>query len=246
MTDNNNITNVEEVLNNYNSKLTDDLSVIDTFDRKKIFVYCSIFVMSLVFFNRISIGLNIILGLFIAFAIVKYLFDKDQKITKKNDLYNSIKKEYIQPKPKLLNNYTDVVNYLFSIQDFYKHNQQAYEELVDSMDDFFYLYEECHKLPQLSGLNYKLMEKLKYNSLNALQSMVYKLPASKQYTDKLNLAVDVLEKMLNGYLNEIYEINNKNILTKGYSTETILIGKNDPKPYSFYDNNGYGKHYEFF
>jgi hypothetical protein len=212
---------------------------------KLYFLYIIIFIVILAIFNKLVVGLNIILGLAICYIVIKYLFNKKEKDDKiENDL-TEIKKSIIKPIPKVLFEYNDIINLLFSIQDFYKYNPPAYEELVDSLDDFFYLYDEVRKLNNLAGINYKLMETKKQDSINSLQSLIYQLPSSKQYNTKLNLSIETLDKMLSKYLHRIYEINKNNIITNGYNIDTIIINKNEPKPYQLYKLE-YGNNYDFF
>lgn len=221
-------------------------AITDTFSGPQIFTYVVILILAIVLFKRFSIGLNIIFGLFIGYVLVQYLFDKKKYSENVDKIYNEIKKQSIQPQPIKATNYPDITNFLFSIQDLYKYNQQAYEEVVDAIDDFLYLYEEALKLNQLAGLNYGIMDQKKFYAMNCLHSLIYELPVSKQYITKLNESFDTLEKLLNNYLKEIYEINNKVIATNGYNNETIIINKNELKPHTYYSNDFYGNYFQFF
>lgn len=221
-------------------------AITDTFSGTQIFTYVVILILAIVLFKRFSIGLNVIFGLFIGYVIVQYLFDKKKYSENVNQIYDEIKKQSIQPRPIKATNYPDITNFLFSVQDLYKYNQQTYEEVVDAIDDFLYLYEEASKLNELAGINYGIMDQKKIYAMNCLHSLIYELPASKQYTAKLNESFDILEKLLNNYLEEIYEINNRIILANGYDNETIIINKNELKPYAYYKNDFYGNYFQFF
>jgi len=214
-------------------------------EKKIIFIYCIIFVIILAIFKRLDIGLNIIFGCVIVYIIINLLDHKQEKKIKENKELEELKTSMIQPKPILLHEYNDITNFLFSIQDYYKYNSEVYENIVDNLDNFFHLYQETYKLNELAGVNYKLMNNLKSDTINALHSLIYKLPEDIAYINKLNNSFEILNKILSKYLFNIYKINEKNILNKGYNINTIIINHNEPNPYTTYDNI-YGKNYEFF
>ena len=214
-------------------------------DKKRIFMYCVIFIIIMAIFQKITIGLNIIFGCFIVYVIIKILDNKQETEIKENNNLEELKSSMIQPKPLLLQNYKDIQNFLFSIQDYYKYNPETYENIVDNLDNFFHLYEEVYKLNDLAGTNYKLMNNIKSDTINLLHSLIYKLPEDIAYIDKLNKSFDILNKILSKYLFDIYKMNNNNIINKGYNINTIIINQNEPLPFTSYDKI-YGKNYEFF
>ncbi len=215
------------------------------FDKKTIFIYCMIFIIIMAIFYRLNIGLNIVFGCVIVYMIIIKLDKQKENDIKEDNEIEELKTSLIQPTPSLLQNYKDIINFLFSIQDYYKYNPQTYENIVDNLDDFFHLYEEVYKLNNLAGTNYKLMNTIKSDTINTLHSLIYKLPEDFAYINKLNLSFDILNKILSKYLYDIYKINKSNILNKGYNINTIIINHNEPTPYSTYDKI-YGKNYDFF
>ena len=214
-------------------------------DNKKIFIYCIIFVIIIAIFMRLNIGLNIIFGCTIVYMIIIMLEQKEEKEIKEINDLEELKTSMITPKPILLQNYKDITNFLFSIQDYYKYNPAVYETIIDNLDNFFHLYEETYKLNDLAGTNYKLMDNIKSDTINQLHSLIYKLPEDIAYINKLNNSFEILNKILSKYLYDIYKINQKNILNNGYNINTIIINPNEPKPFTVYDKI-YGKNYEFF
>jgi hypothetical protein len=213
--------------------------------KKNIFIYCVIFVLIMAIFKRLTIGLNIIFGYFIVYMIISLLDHKQEKQIKENKEIEELKTSIIQPKPLLLQNYKDIINFLFSIQDYYKYNPAVYENIIDNLDNFFHLYEETYKLNELAGTNYKLMNNIKLDTINVLHSLIYKLPEDIAYIHKLNNSFEILNKILSKYLFDIYKINKNTILNKGYNINTIIINHNEPIPFTTYDKI-YGKNYDFF
>jgi hypothetical protein len=212
---------------------------------KNIFIYCIIFVVVMAIFMRLNVGLNIIFGCVIVYLIINLLDRKQEIEIKENRELDELKTSMIQPTPVLLQKYKDIINFLFSIQDYYKYNPLIYENIIDNLDNFFHLYEETYKLNELAGINYKLMNNIKLDTINVLHSLIYTLPEDIAYINKLNNSFEIFNKILSKYLFDIYKINEKNILNKGYNTSTIIINHNEPTPFTTYDNI-YGKNYEFF
>ncbi len=218
---------------------------------KTVFVFCSIFIITIGIFQKMKIELNIIFGAMVAYFLVNLLnkmhdieINKNTDIKDNADIYE-LKKSMIKPKPKLLHEYKDITQYLFSIQDYYKYNPLVYEHIVDNLDDFYHLYQEALKLNNLAGTNYKLMNNIKQDTLNSLHSLIYTLPEDAAYINKLNESFEILHKILSKYLFEIYKLNKQNILNHGYNTNTIIINHNEPIAFTTYDDI-YGKKYNFF
>jgi len=212
---------------------------------KTIFVYCVICVIVLAIFMRLNIGLNIIFGCIVVYMIIKLLHHKQEIEINENKELDKLKRSAIHPTPILLQNYKDITNCLFSIQDYYKYNPLIYENIINNLDNFYHLYEEVHKLNELAGINYKLMNSIKLDTLNLLHSLIYTLPEDIAYINKLNDSFEIFNKVLSKYLYDIYKINEKNILNNGYNTSTIIINHNEPLPFTTYDNI-YGKNHDFF
>jgi hypothetical protein len=210
-----------------------------------IFIYCVIFVIILAIFIKLQIGLNIIFGCVIAYIIIKLLNNKNETKIKENIDIENLKTSMITPTPILLKEYSDIINFLFSMQDYYKYNPQVYENIIDNLDNFFHLYQEVNKLNNLAGINYKLMNDLKLDTINLLQSLIYNLPEDNAYIIKLNNSFEILNGILSKYLFDIYIINKNNILNNGFNINTVIINHNEPKPSTLYEKT-YGQNYDFF
>lgn len=207
---------------------------INLLDKKTFFNYLIILSIFISIFIRLNIKLNIIFGTLLAFLFLYYVYDRDAtKIQIKNDIITT-KKILIRPESKQLLKHDKLVNFIFSIQEFYTYNAQAYEDMIDFIDSLLVLYEESKKDNYVAGNNFIMMENKKKNALNSLHSIIYTLPDNKLVINKLEKAYRELDTLLIYYLNEVYNINKFHIYDKGYNNHTKVINLG-PKPSNFYN-----------
>jgi hypothetical protein len=185
-----------------------------------------------------AIDLSIILSLVIGTLVIFYMDYKKQDEIKEKD--NIIRQKYdsIRPYSEIVGKYDDFIDFLYSIQDMYIYNPQAYEEMVDNIDEFLKIYEQVKLFPKLAGKNYSIAEKNKLIALNALHSIIYTLPPNKFYGNKLIRSIEKLDTLLSRYLKDIYIWNNNYNKTYGYTNESVVINKG-PKPINFHSNEPY-------
>lgn len=198
-------------------------------DTKSVFIFIAIFLLIIGIINRTQnkVFYLLIIG-FIYFTL------RENHIISKIDKEKKPKKN-LRPNPRNINNYEDLEDFVFNIQEFILFNHPAFEEMVDSIDNFLDIYDESIKLNERAKLNYHNLEKEKHNAINALHSIIFETPPSPQIVEKLNMSIKQLDKILDKYLNKIKDIVNGEILVKGYTNKSIIIN-NGPKEYNFYDN----------
>jgi hypothetical protein len=211
-------------------------NAIEKLEAETLFKYIAVFISSIFLIGRINIGLNVILAIFIAVAIILYLEDK--RVTKSETLatQHELKLNTIKPIPKNFEPYYDIVDFFFSIQDFYPFNPPVYEEVIDNVDNFLKLYEYVKKTGvETPEKYYDIAENKKQNAVNALHSMIFKLEVDKIVTNKLDRSCKQLDEILRRYLDEMYNIYKKDIYKKGYDSTRSLINTG-PSPVNHYTN----------
>lgn len=199
--------------------------VTEYITKKLAFHYIVLFIVVIFLFSFLKIGLNIIFGFVIACMIIYFLKNTNEEKQKKEKEIISYEKKYILPKPQTLDDYDDIIKYLFSIQDMYYYNPQAYEEMVENLDFFFRTFDESNNNKEKIGYNYNLMTLYKSNSVNSLHSILHTLPNNKEYTEKLNNAIVILNKILDKYLKLTEKNYEEHIYENGYNSKTKLIYK---------------------
>jgi len=144
-----------------------------------------------------------------------------------------IKNNEILPKPEY--NTPEIVDFLFYIQDLYFYNQQAYSDMVHSLDDFNRIYELSIINIQRAGVNISLLRELKRNIINSLHSIILKTPVNKTLYEKINNSIVKLNTLLQHHIDEIIKINNDYNNKIGYSINTVFESNEDVVPINTYD-----------
>ena len=209
---------------------------VNEIDGSLFFYYIIIFLIFYIFFKNYEIKLNVIVGMIFAFLCIIYINEKNKK-TKNDDVNLRQKKaKIIEPEVKKLKKYNDIIDFLFSIQDLYIYNPQAFEEMHHNITNFFIVYEDILKNKKQTNNLYNIADKNMNDSINNLHSIIYNLPENDiNVRNKLHVAMDVLEKILNKYLNEIYEYHIDN-LNNGYNVDYKIINTG-PKEHNYYGDD---------
>jgi hypothetical protein len=212
----------------------------------------------------LNVGLNILIGMIMVFGILFVLYNDHSTVQNnvKKELFNqnNVKKELFNQKVNLIYPYRfmplvtnpkksiehiDLINFLFSIQDLYIYNPQAYGDMTEHIDYILRLYDEVIDDTGLAGSNYYLIQDQKNNALNSLQSILLKMPQNTEYDNKLKNATTILEKILNEYMNKTYVIYERNLYENGYTANTRTI-ETGPVGYDPKSKNMYHDLYELF
>lgn len=210
--------------------------VLEKIDRETIFWYIIIFCTVLFVFSKLTIELNIAFGSLVGFILLIYLYNEQITSQKEYDDTIDKKRKMIIPYPNESLKYDKMVNFLFSVQDFYVYNPQAYEDMIEQIDYFFRLYEEVNNNNVIAGEYYELLNNCKRNALNSLQSIVHNISPNKELDDKLDNALKILNTLLEKYMNNVKKINEKYVYENGIKPNTKLI-HTGPIPINMYDKS---------
>lgn len=198
-----------------------------------LFRYISIIIFLLFFIGKMDVTLGAILGLGVGMVSVYYLNDRRKSTIDTLQRQHEAKADTIKPPPKRFRDREDVVDFMFSIQDFYPYNPLAFEEIVDNIDSFFELYEFVEKgVPNCEEV-FALAENKKQNAVNALHSLIFTIPVSIKVTEKHNKAHLKLDEVMKTYLTTMYNKCKRELSKHGYSIERKHIDTG-PRPYNHY------------
>lgn len=208
-------------------------TLIESFDNKKIFRNSVIIIIFIFLFLRLTIGLNIILGLILAVVTIFYLTEKENSTNQIESEQIENKIESIKPAPEKFAKDLDLIDFVFSVQDFYVFNPQAYEEFIENINAFKSVYSNIFNDSQFSHYYYQIADSKKNNALNAFHSLIFSLPNNKIYTEKFDRAHKRLETILNKYINELYDQCNHDLIKYGHNVLRRPIN-NGPKEFNHY------------
>lgn len=215
-------------------------------DNETLFYYIIIIIGIAFVFSNIMIELNLIFGLIIGGIVIYVLYTNYKDKQEVENKTKSFQESLLLPKPETLSKYENVVKYLFSIQDFYVHNPQAYEDMVNAIENFFRIYEETIVNHKYAGRNYDMMIEQKRSGMNSLHSIIYNLPTNVDYTEKLDNGVVTLEEVLQEYLDKVESIQKLYLHQNGYNVDTKIINKSGIMEYNSFDSNNNLFTYEMF
>lgn len=207
-----------------------------SYNTKIILIYLAIILLIVFISKNINVNLNLIFALLLSVIAIKYynyyINNKEQKILEeKENKLNSIT-------PKPINRDEKAIDFLYYIRDFYEYNPPAFEEVVDSLDNFYKIKEIIKHNNQEVHQLYDIAEDIKINALNSLHSMIFKTPVDKNVEDKLSQSLKELEELLNNELEFMYKIYKDDIYKNGRRNRTkeINIG---PKPFNNSPNTSF-------
>lgn len=218
-------------------------NIIRGINNSRLFKYLTLIILSYLFFKNKNIGLNVFLAIIIAISFIIYNYDEIE--TKRNiqEEQQNIKRESIKPTITNFKDKDDLVDFLFSVQDMYHYNPQAYEEIIDNLESFFNLYSYIKLGSKYCDQYYQIAESKKNNAINSFHSMIFSIPNSKTYMDKFNRAHKRFETIMNVYLNELYDECNYDLIKNGYNVHRKYINTG-PKEYNHYFDKDYT--YQFY
>lgn len=199
--------------------------------------------------NNINIAITIVI--MTTLAIIYYLYNKnilideqeqEQELELEQELAQEIKLENIVPNVDDIEK-DDIIDFLFSIQDMYEYNPQAYEEMSDNIEAFLTVYDIIHAGTPLCDHYYQIAESKKDNALNSLHSIIYKIPGDNVVVEKHTRAHKRLETILNKYLNKLYDECQHNIVKYGRTVYNRAINLG-PKEHNHYQDKDFS--YQFY
>nr|QBK88483.1 MAG: hypothetical protein LCMiAC01_01600 [Mimivirus LCMiAC01] len=218
-------------------------NTIQNMDGVTIFKYIAIIIASYLFFKNRNINLNIILALVAALVIIYYIHDKKKVDLNNKETEIKTKIDNIVPVPDKIRYHDDIIDFLFSIQDMYEYNPQAYEEMSDNIEAFLTVYDIIHAGTPLCDHYYQIAESKKDNALNSLHSIIYKIPGDNVVVEKHTRAHKRLETILNKYLNKLYDECQHNIVKYGRTVYNRAINLG-PKEHNHYQDKDFS--YQFY
>jgi len=172
------------------------------FDRR-IIEYSLLFFVIYIVLYILRVDLHLIITAIIFIGYFYYSFnnrENDKKI-----ILTQKKQEPFENKlQSTLNNYDDIVNFLYYINDFKLYNDQVYNDLLINLNDFLTLYEDyqivdIHKRKLMSDV----ILDTKYKVLDGLSSFIYSFNNSPILRNKLNDSVNLLNNILNNYIQKL-------------------------------------------
>jgi hypothetical protein len=217
---------------------------ISNLDSKATFNYIIILIISLFLTKNMKMKLNNIFGILLGLIVISVYYQNNLNDLNQIDLQNKEKINIISKNNKnnkdigKIREYNEFVDFLFSINEFYKLNQQVFEDLIINLNRFLSIYEDIKIDNKNYTQKYITAENIKNNIMNILHSFIYALGNNYELVDKLNNACKILDNILNKYLEELYDNCQKKLIVYGYYNNTKQL-YNGPKEYNIEQDTKY-------
>lgn len=199
--------------------------------------YIIIIVIFLFFATIFSISLTFIFFFIIAIIIIYVFYSKNQ-IDQISDAENTkIKSELIIPQPTRLDNHPELIDFLFSIREFYYINPNAFYGVVSNLDHFMQLYEEIMNDVMLyCTQNLEVAVQFSREAQNNLQSMIFNLDVDKKITRKFHQSLRQFHLIMRQYVHRLIEKCNSNFNPDNIDNHTKPYIEYGPREYNYYNN----------
>lgn len=204
-------------------------------EKKTMFFYIVIVVLIIYYMTFFNFGINVLVGIIVSYFIIGQL-DKTrimESVTYSSNINKQI--ESIKPKINKIKKEEELLNLLFSIQDLYIYNPEVYGEMTKNIEDFLKIYDFVTITPKMTSYYYDIMTDKKNRALNLLMALIISTPSNQAINNKLGVAVDTLEDILNKKLDIVYNHYQEDIYINGLHAgiKHVYIG---PKPSNSFDN----------
>jgi len=216
----------DEILNNVTNT-----RIIENIDNNTLFIFIVIIIVTMYYFSQFDININMLFGFIVSMLIVLYLYNDNYIVNKRNDELLKVKKSNIKPSLIQSVKYDNVVDFIFTIQDFYENNPIAYQLMISHIDYFFEIYETIKDNNESVYLKYDMLINEKKNAINALHSIIFSLAPNTDYDNKLKNSMTKLDEILNIYIMDAQNIY-ENELYKKNITHKVIKSIDEPDAYN--------------
>lgn len=193
--------------------------------KNNIFKYIVIIFLLFIIFKKKEISLRLIFWLILSISIIYFYKEYDEKINNKNEKIIDDKKEIINDNYYNLED-NDIINFLYGINDFKFYNEELYNDLIENIQYFLYVYESN----VFTIKQFDILEMSKIIIINLISSFIYTIPTHKEFQDKLHVSkeelLNILTKKINIFKSKIKDnklIINDDNYPKGVIAENLLF-----------------------
>jgi hypothetical protein len=208
-------------------------------DNKSLFLYLVILGIFYYATYYLKIRLTHVICIFCALIIIYIIYSKKQLDAVTSDEQSKIKLSLIRPPPQNLDNYPDLIEFLFTVRNFYYINPNAFTLIIAHLDDFIEIYEDIiNKKILYCKQNYQVLVNSAREILNNLHSIIYNLDVDKILTKKYQISMKELNIILYQYIKTVIDkcdSINENETTNIYSS--FIIDEMGPHGRNYFDPN---------
>jgi hypothetical protein len=226
--------------NNFSTK-------VHSIDNKSIFMYVCIIGAAIFVSQRSKIRLSNIFYILIAIIICYYIYSKKKIKAIEFNKELEIKKTLVIPEPQNIDEYPDMIEFVYDIKEFYYINANAFYSMIKNIDNYFELYDQMTNNIVLYKLeNVEVAIEYSRLALNDLQSIIYNMDTSNIIMAKFEHSMRRLHKLFRKYNSYIINIANKNFNDKNLYTNSKYYSEYGPRESNYYSMDPVESVFQFF
>jgi len=233
---------IDSLLREYD---TNTSTILGRIDNKNIIIFIIIFIFFLFISQFFDIGLTIIFFIIIAALVSYILYSKNQINDISTEENLKIKLEFINPRPRRIDNHPPLIDFLFSIKDFYYINPTAFYNIVQNVDNFMQLYDEIINDQLIYCVqNLQVAIEFSRNAQNNLQSIIYNLDVDKRMTKKFHQSLKEFHLIMRQYVARMIARCNSHFNSSDINNSSMYYQEYGPHAANYYSrgtNDPYSK-----
>ncbi len=218
----------------YNDNISTILGKITSND---LAMYVIILVTCLFVSKFINVSLSNLFFIILAVVIIYYIYSKRNiaHLPLVDDLQTKLK--LIMPEPQRLSpKYSDLINFLYNIREYYFINPTEFASLVTNIDNFIQLYEGImlnHIIYCVENL--EVAVDFYQKAQNNLHSVIYGLTTNPDQTKRFHTALQFFSSIMEKYINQLVNKCNKRFRPKNINNSSKYYDAGGPKPINYFD-----------
>uniref|UniRef100_A0A6C0LR57 Uncharacterized protein n=1 Tax=viral metagenome TaxID=1070528 RepID=A0A6C0LR57_9ZZZZ len=240
--------NVETLIDSLLKKYESNLSTIfGSINNNGLIIFATIFVICFFFMKMTTISVTFIFFFFLAIFLSYLVYSKRKIIRITLEDEHKIKLGLIIPKPKRIDKYPDLIDFLYSIRDFYYINPTAFFQIIDNIDNFIQLYDEImYDKVIYCTENIEVALEFIRNAQNHLHSIIYNLDVDTNITKKFHQSLVQLHRITQQYSSRIIRKCNSKFNSKNINNSSGIYEQYGPREFNYYDYDNANSHFEFY
>jgi hypothetical protein len=196
--------------------------------------YILIFFIGIIISQTTSIPLSGMM--IIAFFVCLYLDSKRDYEVKSDVNIRRDKMGFLEPEPKYIHQYPNLADLFYDNHDLQELNYKEFSEIIYNVDTFLLNYENMkYKGVSYCKQNYDNAYERYQEALNHAHSLILGFEANRVLEHRVHMFIYKLQTSLLGFLQELKEVCNTDLMEKGYDVTKSPI-YDGVIPYSTYIN----------
>lgn len=243
--ENNDSSKLDKIFNNIQNDITNSVyNKVSTIEGSLLFKYMMIFAILLKLFNYINISTQQFISVLFTGIIIYIIYDKDNIYSNTEKKSVDFKLNSIYPPQKHFKGHNEIIKFIFSIKEFRIYNIDTFDNMLKCIDNVLKIYEDLEKCMLYPHMHIDIMKDNTKNAINYLHSIIHNIETNKIIMDKHMEAVNVLNKLLQNYINKAIDMSNEQINKNGYDTMSRKIYKGELESFSLGNSSIESVHFE--